>query len=88
MTDHDRADPDALPDLSPRGARALTVVGAVLAVAALFQLAILLGPLGMVAGLVAHLKGDRYGFKVAVVAGITTVVGMSLAFLVVNPFEG
>lgn len=88
MTDHDRAGPDALPDLSPRGARALTVAGAVLAVAALFQLAILLGPLGMVAGLVAHLKGDRYGFKVAVVAGVTTVVGMSLAFLVVNPFEG
>lgn len=88
MTEHDRAHPDAPPDLSTRGARALSVVGAVLAVAALFQLSILLGPLGMVAGLVAHLKGDRYGFKVAVVAGITTVVGMSLAFLLVNPFEG
>ena len=90
MTDEHPQGPDpfATPELSPRGARVLTVVGGLLAVVALFQLAIVTGPLGMAAGLLGHLKGDRWGFKVAVAAGITTLVGLSLQFLFANPFRG
>ncbi len=62
------------------GARAWAVVGAIGAVTAIWF--VLPGVLGMVAGSVAHLKGDRWGMPVAVVAAITTIVGMALAFWV------
>lgn len=48
---------------------------------------ILTGPLGMVLGLIGHLKGARYGFASAVVAGVATVIGMSVVFLLFNPME-
>ncbi|MFP5309658.1 MAG: hypothetical protein ACLGIR_08775 [Actinomycetes bacterium] len=80
-------DPFAPIEASPRGATALTVAAFVLAALALFQLPILLGPLGMLCGLVAHVKGARRGFAAAVVAGAATVVGMSLTFLFANPFQ-
>jgi len=83
VTDETR-DPFADPELSPRGARALSVIGAVLAVVALFQVSILFGPVAMAAGLIAHLKGDRWGFKVAILAGVTTIIGMSIALLFAN----
>lgn len=81
-------DPFEDPVASPRGARALTVAAFVLGVLALAQLPLVLGPAGMVCGLLAHVKGDRWGFAGAVVAGITTVLGMSLLLLFDNPFEG
>ncbi len=40
------------------------------------------GVVGMVAGSVAHLKGHRLGMPVAVASGVTTIVGMALAFWV------
>jgi hypothetical protein len=80
-------DPFAPVEASPRGATALTVAAFALAGLALFQVPILLGPLGMLCGLVAHVKGARRGFAAAVTAGVTTVVGMSLTFLLANPFQ-
>lgn len=81
----DRA--EQAPTGSPRGARALTVVAFALAVLALVELPMVLGPLGMACGLIAHVKGDRAGFAAAVVAAVTTVVGLTLLFLVANPFQ-
>ena len=75
------ADPlDEAPDVSPRGALALTVVAWLLAAAALLPtgLSLLLGPLGMGCGLVAHLKGRRAGFAAAVAAAVATVIGLSV----------
>ncbi|MBY5161194.1 hypothetical protein [Salsipaludibacter albus] len=62
------------------GARAWAVAGAVGAVAAIWF--VLPGVLGMVAGSVAHLKGDRWGMPVAVVSAVTTIAGMALVFWV------
>lgn len=63
-----------------RGARAWTVVAGIFAVAAIWL--VLPGVLGMGAGTVAHLKGDRLGLPAAVANGITTVIGMALVFWV------
>ncbi len=74
---------DALPpppDTSPRGARALTVVGLLAGVGALWIPP--LGVVGMGAGAIGHVKGDRLAMPVAVLAGITTIVGWSLVFLI------
>lgn len=83
-----QADPlDDAPDVSPRGALALTVIAWVLAAAAVLPtgLSFVLGPLGMGCGLVAHLKGRRAGFAAAAAAAVATVVGLSIqSFL--DPF--
>lgn len=78
---------DDAPETTPNGSLVLTVAAFLLAAAALVQIPIVLGPLGMACGLVAHVKGRRAGFVAAVAAGITTVVGLSVQFLLVNPFE-
>lgn len=61
-------------------ATAWVVAGAVGAVTAVWF--VLPGVLGMVCGSVAHLKGHRAGMPVAVASGLTTVLGMALAFWV------
>ena len=72
-------DPFAVPAASPRGAGALVAVAVVLALAApISGLAVVLGPLGMLVALVAHVKGHRLGMAASVLAGVTTVVGMSI----------
>lgn len=72
-------DPFAPIVASPRGAGALVVLALMLSVAAVVTgMAALAGPLGMVAGLVAHVKGHRAGMPAAVVAGLATVVGMTI----------
>lgn len=83
---HDRAarrapadDPFAVPQPSPRGARALALSAFVLALAAVWVP--LLGVLGMGVGSVGHLKGERLGMVGAVTAGVTTIVGMTLTML-------
>ena len=82
------ADPlDEAPDVSPRGSLVLTVVAWVLAAAAVLPtgLSLVLGPLAMGCGLIAHLKGRRAGFAAAVTAAVTTIVGLSVqSFL--DPF--
>ncbi len=71
---------DDAPEVTPRGSLVLTVLAWVLAVAALLPtgLSLVLGPLGMACGLIAHLKGRRAGFAAAVTAAVTTVIGLSL----------
>lgn len=74
-------DPFAPPaGTSGRGARALAVLGALLAVLALYVPPA--GALGMAAGVVAHVKGDRAGLPVATAGGVSTVLGTALLFLV------
>ena len=60
--------------LQRRSARAV-----VLALAApVSGLAVVLGPLGMLVALVAHVKGHRLGMAASVLAGVMTIVGMSI----------
>lgn len=71
---------DDAPAVTPRGSLALTVVAWVLAVVALLPtgLSLLVGPVGMACGLIAHLKGRRAGFVAAAACAFTTVIGLSL----------
>ncbi|MEX0834501.1 MAG: hypothetical protein WD010_00300 [Nitriliruptor sp.] len=75
-------DPFAPVRAPPRG-RSVLVVLAVLAavVAAIGGLAPIAGPIGMVLGLVAHLKGSRFGMPATVLAGVATLVGFTGAML-------
>lgn len=81
MADHDQ-DPFREVEASPRGRRPLAVAGFVLGVAAIVLLPAVTGVVGMVCGLVAHVKGDRLGFAAAFAAGIGMILGMGLEFLV------
>jgi hypothetical protein len=62
--------------------RSLSILGAVLAFAALLFLPIVLGPVGAVLGFVGYSKGDKLGMLVGIGAIIATVVGMLLGALV------
>ncbi len=66
--------------IPPTHALAWVVAGAVGAITAIWF--VLPGVVGMGAGSIAHLKGHRLGMPVAVASGITTIVGMALAFWV------
>jgi hypothetical protein len=75
-------DPFAPVVASPRG-RSLLVVGALVAavLAVVGGLAPVAGPVGMGLGLLAHVKGSRFGMPVTVLAAIAMVIGFVLAFL-------
>lgn len=72
------------PAISPAGRRPMAVVAWVCALLAplppLAGYGLLLGIAGMVLGSGAHLKGDRLGMPAAIVAGVTTIVAMTLVF--------
>lgn len=68
-------------DVDPRGGRALTIAGAALAVASLFLLPIVTGPLAMVLATLGHVKRDPWGIRVAVVAGVLMVASIALQAL-------
>ena len=75
----DERDPFAPIEASPRFATPLAVAAFVLAaLAILTNLEVVAGPLGMGAGLVAHVKGSRLGMPAAVVAGVAMVIGMAV----------
>lgn len=86
MDEHPQGDQTAIdplddaPATTPRGAGPLVVLAWVLAVVAVLPtgLSLVLGPVGMGCGLIAHLKGRRSGFVAACVAAATTVVGLSV----------
>jgi len=72
-------DPFAPIEASPRGA------GLLVGIAALFGLAAMLGglspvtgPIGMLVGLVAHVKGHRWGMPVTVAVGLMMIAGMTI----------
>ena len=72
-------DPFAEIEASPRGATPLAVLAAVLGVLAVISgLAAILGPIGMAVGLVAHVKGSRFGMPATVLAAVGMIVGFSL----------
>ena len=72
-------DPFAPIEASPRGAALLVAVASLCGLAALFGgLSPITGPLGMLIGLVANVKGHRYGMPVTVAAGVMMIVGMSI----------
>lgn len=72
-------DPFAPIEASPRFATPLAVLGILLGLAApVTGLAVILGPLGMAVGLVAHVKGSRLGMPAAIVAAIGMIVGMTI----------
>ncbi|WP_052665263.1 hypothetical protein [Nitriliruptor alkaliphilus] len=75
-------DPFAPIDASPRGRTVLVVLAVLCAVAAAIAgVAPLAGPLGMILGLVAHVKGSRFGMPATVLAAIGTVLGFTVTFL-------
>ena len=72
-------DPFAPIAASPRGAGALVAVAAVLGLIALLGgLSPVTGPIGMFVGLVAHVKGHRYGMPVTVAVGLMMIAGMTI----------
>ncbi len=71
-------DPFAPIEASPRGAGVLVVIAALLGLTAMLGgLSPVTGPAGMLVGLVAHVKGHRYGMPVTVAAGLMMIVGMT-----------
>ena len=71
-------DPFAPIEASPRGAGLLVVIAAFLGLTAMLGgLSPVTGPIGMLVGLVAHVKGHRYGMPVTVAVGLMMIVGMS-----------
>ena len=72
-------DPFAPIEASPRFATPLAVLGFVLALAALLlRVEVVAGPLGMIVGLIAHVKGSRLGVPAAIAAGAAMVAGMAI----------
>lgn len=73
-------DPFAPIEASPRGSALLVALAAVLGVAALLGgLSPITGPIGMFVGLIAHVKGHRYGMPVTIAVGLMMIAGMSIA---------
>jgi len=71
-------DPFAPIEASPRGAGILVAVAAAFGLTAMLGgLAPVTGPVGMLVGLVAHVKGHRWGMAVTVAVGLMMIVGMS-----------
>lgn len=77
----DGRDPFAPIDAPPRGRHLLAVLAVVAAVlAAIGGAAPLAGPIGMVLGLIAHVKGSRLGLPAAFLAGAGMIFGFSVMF--------
>jgi len=72
-------DPFAPLEASPRGAGLLVVVAAALGLTAMLGgMSPVTGPIGMLVGLVAHVKGHRWGMPVTVAVGLMMIVGMTI----------
>ena len=75
-------DPFAPVPASPRGAGTLALLALAAAVLSIVGgLAPVAGPVGMALGLISHVKGSRWGLPAAGVAGVATVVGFTITFL-------
>jgi len=72
-------DPFAPIEASPRGAGLLVAIAAVFGLAAMLGgLSPITGPIGMLVGLVAHVKGHRWGMPVTVAVGLMMIAGMTI----------
>lgn len=82
--EHDATRQHDGPPTSPAGRRPMAIVAWACALLAplppLAGYGLLLGVAGMVLGSGAHLKGDRLGMPAAVVAGVTTIVAITIVF--------
>lgn len=77
-TDSER-DPFAPINASPRFSGTLAALSFVLAVATVFSgLVAVVGPVGMAVGLIAHVKGSRFGLPATIACAVAMVVGMAL----------
>jgi hypothetical protein len=64
-------------------ARVFSIVGLILALVALLFLPIICGPVGAALGFIGMARGDRrFGRVVGILGIITTIVGMTLGYLV------
>lgn len=81
-TEHDTSaehDPFAPVEASPRFATPLAAFALACAVASVvLAVAPIAGPVGMGAGLIAHVKGSRLGLPAAVAAGVAMIAGMAI----------
>jgi hypothetical protein len=72
-------DPFAPLEASPRGAGVLVAIAAGFGLAAMLGgLSPVTGPIGMLVGLVAHVKGHRLGMPVTVAVGLMMIAGMTV----------
>jgi hypothetical protein len=72
-------DPFAPIEASPRGAGLLVGIAAAFGLTAMLGgLSPVTGPIGMLVGLVAHVKGHRWGMPVTVAVGLMMIVGMTI----------
>jgi hypothetical protein len=79
MSSMTERDPFAPIEASPRGAGLLVAIAAVFGLAAMLGgLSPVTGPIGMLVGLVAHVKGHRWGMPVTVAVGLMMIVGMTI----------
>ena len=79
MTARTERDPFAPIEASPRGAGVLVGIAALLGLTAMLGgLSPITGPAGMLVGLVAHVKGHRWGMPVTVAVGLMMIAGMSI----------
>lgn len=75
----DEVDPFAPVEASGRFATPLAILAALLGVASVFTgLAPVAGPVGMGLGLIAHVKGSRFGLPATAIAAVGMIVGMAL----------
>ena len=71
-------DPFAPIEASPAGAGVLVVLAAISGLAAMLGgLSPVTGPIGMILGLIAHVKGHRFGMPVTIAAGLMMIAGMT-----------
>lgn len=82
MSESEERDPFAPIEASPRFATPLAIVAFILAVAAASTgTEAIAGPLGMVLGLIAHVKGSRLGIPAAILSGVGMIAGMAVTML-------
>lgn len=73
-------DPFTVPQASPRFANPLAAIGFAVALLTLVTgLSPLTGPIGMGIGLVAHLKGSRWGIPAAFASGAAMIAAMAFS---------
>lgn len=80
--EQEERDPFAPVQAHPRFATPLALIAFVLAAAAASTgTEAIAGPLGMILGVIAHLKGSRLGMPAAIASGIGMIAGMAVTML-------
>jgi hypothetical protein len=72
------------PETTKAGGNTLSIIGIVCGVVAILFLPIILGPVGIVLGIIGRQRGERLGTIAIVVAAVGMIIGMILGYLVVS----